>query len=264
MLCLSSRTWNEHAMFYVCVFIKTLWEGCTLQHGHTLKFVKAIVVCTPNPTRTHLPPQPCVPPCQPYAPSFHSRARPLSPVRALPLPVHAPPCRAHPLRAHSTSVCALPLAVHAPSLPCAPPLHPYMPPRQLFAPPSLVVRAPFAPIRAPPVSRARPPPLPCAPPSHAVRAPLHTLACPPPPRQSFTPPSLPCVPFPCSAHPFVSCPHLPPCHARPSMPFVPSPPPYVPRRFSSKHVVEIHLTFAYAMSAYSINEGLNVKTNLGM
>jgi hypothetical protein len=28
--------------------------------------------------------------------------------------------------------------------------------------------------------------------------------------------------------------------------------------------VEIHLIFAYAMSAYSINGGVNVKMNLGM
>jgi hypothetical protein len=34
-----------------------------------------------------------------------------------------------------------------------------------------------------------------------------------------------------------------------------SPPPYGPRRFSSKHAVEIHLTFAYAMLAYNINGG---------
>jgi hypothetical protein len=39
------------------------------------------------------------------------------------------------------------------------------------------------------------------------------------------------------------------------MPFAPSPPPYVLHRFSSKPIVEIHLTFAYAMSTYNINEG---------
>jgi hypothetical protein len=36
---------------------------------------------------------------------------------------------------------------------------------------------------------------------------------------------------------------------------VPSPPPYAPYRFSWNLALEIHLTFTYAMLAYSINMG---------
>jgi hypothetical protein len=96
-------------------------------------------------------------------------------------------------------------------------------------------------VRALSIIRAHLPSLPCASPSPPVCAP--SLPC-APPRQPFAPPSLPCAPAP----PIVS-------RACPSIPFVPSLPPYAPHRFSSKFVVEIHLTFAHAMSAYSINGG---------
>jgi hypothetical protein len=43
---------------------------------------------------------------------------------------------------------------------------------------------------------------------------------------------------------------------------LPAPP--APHRFAWSATVEIHLTFAYAMSACSINGVENVKTNLGM
>jgi hypothetical protein len=100
--------------------------------------------------------------------------------------------------------------------PCVPPSLPYVSPSPLVRALALSVRAPLLAVRALP--------LPCV------------------------PPSLPCAPPVTPSYPL-------PCHPRLSVPFTPSLPPYASCRFSSKPVVEIHLTFSYAMSAYSINGG---------
>jgi hypothetical protein len=56
------------------------------------------------------------------------------------------------------------------------------------------------------------------------------------------------------APPSKSAAPLPGVHA-PSLPFAPSHAPSLPCRFAWSATVEIHLTFAYAMSACSINGG---------
>jgi hypothetical protein len=70
----------------------------------------------------------------------------------------------------------------------------------------------------------------------------------------YTPPPSVHAPPPGVRAPFRrSC--LPLTVRAPSLPFAPSPAPSAPRRFAWSITVEIHLTFAYAMLAYSMNGG---------